>query len=344
MNNNRIIILLTRKMAGEISDREQEELSKLLAENPEAIYYEEFVSELWHHKEDQSSDASLAYQRHKKRFGEQLDFDSAEKKNTFAYGLAACLLCLVLTGIFWKLFLTESASDAFTEIIAEKGVRKKLHLPDGTAVWLNADSRLSYNDFEKEGERLVNLTGEAYFDVTKNKHKPFIIKTDKLAISVLGTAFNVKAYPNDQQTEATLISGAIELAIKDRPKEKIQLKPSEKVEVLHNDQVIKPNKKGEGSLVFTLSNLSKVQMKDQEYIQETSWIENKLIFKNERMEELLPKLERWYNVNIRISDPKIRQYRYTANIAGEDIKQLLDAMQLVKPFQYKIEEQEILIY
>src|SRR5690606_31670859 len=122
------------------------------------------------------------------------------------------------------------------EIVAERGVRKQLVLPDGTKVWLNADSRLVYDGLLEGDTREVRLEGEAYFDVTRNVNRPFIITTDKISIRVLGTTFNVKAYPDDARTEATLISGEIELSVNDRPREKILMQPNEKVAVVDHPQ------------------------------------------------------------------------------------------------------------
>lgn len=359
MNDNRIIVLLTRKMAGEINEQEQEELTRLLTENPEAVYYQEFVKELWLSNTADDSTADTLYKRHKARHQHKFDFmeragdknivsikrqqQQSTKRKWIIYRVAASVLCIFFAGFFWK-HINVGAVDENVEITAEKGVRKQCTLPDGTKVWLNADSRLSYRDFKDTKQRLVNLEGEAYFDVAKNKNKPFIIKTEKISIRVLGTAFNVKAYPNEQKTEATLITGAIELSVNERPKERIVLKPSEKIAVMNSRQTTAPHEKETGPLIVTIESLSKVHVENREYIQETSWIDNKLIFKNETMEELIPKLERWYDVNIQLKAPKVKGYRYTANITDENIAQLLRAMQLIKPFQYKIEDDEIIIY
>ncbi|MEH6306770.1 FecR family protein [Olivibacter sp. CPCC 100613] len=360
MNDNRIIVLLTRKMAGEINELEQEELTGLLAENPEALYYEEFVKELWSKSTVYDSAAEAFYLRHKARHQHTFNFNRQDdnenkidserekrqstKRKWIFYSAAASIMFILFVGFFWNSYMENNIVNEKIEIVAEKGVRKQWVLPDGTKVWLNADSRLSYSDFKNKKLRLVNLEGEAYFDVAKNKNKPFIIKTEKISIRVLGTAFNVKAYPNEQKTEATLIKGAIELSVNERPKERIVLKPSEKIAVVNPEKTVDPKKKQANSLIVTIGSLSRVHMEDREYIQETSWIDNKLIFKNETMEELIPKLERWYNVNIQVNAPKVKTYRYTANIAGENITQLLNAMQLIKSFQYKIEGNEIIIY
>src|SRR5690606_28156633 len=165
------------------------------------------------------------------------------------------------------------------------------------------------------------------------------------SIRVLGTTFNVKAYPDDPRTEATLISGEIELSVKDRPSEKILMQPNEKVAVVDHPQA--PGLIGsaeEKRLTLTIGNLSKVQVADKEYIRETSWINNKLVFKDETLEEIVPKLERWYDVDIALRDPRIKGYRYTATITEEDIGEVLEAMQLIKSFHFKVDSNDVSIY
>lgn len=360
MDDNRIIVLLTRKISGEINEVELEELTNLLAENPDAVYYEEFVKELWRENENNDKDVNSFYDKHKTRHLQKLDFEtSAEgaikhirrieknppfKKKILVYGVVAAILCMMSIGMFFRRYNDIKIAENRIEIIAEKGVRKQLLLPDGTKVWLNADSRLSYNNFSKDTKmRSVNLEGEAYFDVAKDKNRPFIIQTEKISIRVLGTAFNVKAYPNESKTETTLIKGAIELSVNERPEEKILLKPNEKVALI-DSKMFAEGETSTNSLILTIGNLSKIHVDNKEYIQETSWTTDKLVFKDETMEELIPKLERWYNVNINVESRQIKSYRYTATITKENVNQVLNAMQLIKPFNFKAENNEITIY
>lgn len=362
MQDNRIIVLLTRKIAGEITADEMEELTDLLAKQPDAVYYDEFLKELWKDRKIPNEKVNHAYERHKLRYQDKWTLNDAPiikatgsarknrgkvSKNVW-YASAAIVLCTVCLGLF--LMKQQVADKQITpeekiEIVAEKGVRKKLTLPDGTKIWLNADSRLSYNNFSKSKKRLVHLKGEAYFDVAKNEKKPFVIETDKISIQVLGTAFNVKAYPDEKKTETTLIKGAIALSVNERPNEKILLKPSEKLAVIDNKSSHKKDRELASTFTLTIGNLSKVSVDNTEYIQETSWIDNKLVFKDETMSELIPKIERWYNVEIVLENPKVNTYRYTGTITKENINQMLKAMQLIKSFNYKIEnDNEIIIY
>ena len=341
--------MLARRAAGELSASEDRELSELLLSHPDGVYYEEFVRELWQFGGGTAGAGGDYYSRHLERHSGALDF--SEGGVSRGYGVfrpAVLVIVLVLVSGFGWWFLRDSA-DAVPdqiEIVSERGVRKQLVLPDGTKVWLNADSRLVYDGTLETGStRNVRLEGEAYFDVTRNRNRPFVITTDRISIRVLGTTFNVKAYPDDARTEATLISGEIELSVKDRPNEKILMKPNEKVAVVDHPQV--PGLMGssdEKRLTLTIGNLSKVQVADREYIRETSWINNKLVFKDETMEEIVPKLERWYDVDISLRDTRVKGYRYTATITEEDIGEVLEAMQLIKSFHFKVDSNDVIIY
>lgn len=353
MNDKRIIALLTRRAAGEISAEESSELRDLLSAHPDGVYYEEFFSELWSSGGDAGASAAF-FARHRQRHAGRLEFSAPATVAVPAggggfrrRGLVACGLAFlaVLCGFLVWVFGGDPVPERI-EIVSERGMRKQIVLPDGTKVWLNADSRLSYDGMmEGSGPRNVWLEGEAYFDVRRNRHRPFTITTDKISIRVLGTTFNVKAYPDDRETEATLISGEIELSVNERPKEKILLKPSEKVAVVDHPQA--GERQGDGDekrITLTIGNLSKVQLDDQEYIRETLWMDNKLVVKDETLEDILPKLERWYNVDITLKDPRIRAYRYTATITEEDIHDVLEAMQLIKSFHFKVDSNDVIIY
>lgn len=362
MDKSRFIELLTRKMAGDLSCEEQQELDGLIEKYPDAVYYDDALREVF--EPTQVDDVVLEdlYERHKMRHGHKLDFNKTRKLNWLLDGklrqlvVAASVLCCI--GLLISLLLIRNSSSIRaggfdTEIVAEKGVRKKIILPDGTAVWLNADSKLSYDSGMNESEvRQVMLVGEAFFDVAKNKRKPFVLQTDQMSIKVLGTSFNVKAYPDEEKSETTLIEGSIELSVNSRPDEKIILKPSEKIAITELHKKEQPqDKKGQPQdspspdhLTMTIKNISPIKMADNEFIKETSWIQSRLIFQNETMQDLLPKLERWYDVKFIVKDEKIRSYHYTGTFTKETISQALSALQLTKPFNYKIDRDEITLY
>ncbi|HWL00457.1 MAG TPA: FecR family protein, partial [Parapedobacter sp.] len=263
--------------------------------------------------------------------------------------MAAAIMFAVLTIAYLALdkdtITNSSHPSGFVEYIAEKGIKKQITLPDGSTAWLNSGSRISYPaNFGSGKTRPVRLEGEAFFDVVKNKNKPFTIATDKITIKVLGTSFNVKAYPEEAETETTLITGEIELSVNERPSEKILMKPNEKVAVISAPKATDGTGSESKQLTVTIGSVSKVLVADKEYIKEASWKDNKLIFRNEPFNELLVKLERWYGVDFTLENNEIGNYRFNGTIARESLTQTLDALQLIHFFNYKIEDHDVIIH
>ncbi|WP_411273969.1 FecR family protein [Daejeonella sp.] len=355
MHENRIVELLTRKIAGEATHLELGELSYLLSQYPDAVYYEALLEQVWDfgHEGDQA-DVTEAFDKHKLKFPDDLDFEAPSKTvggyfKKYVLVYATLALIILSTSLYFSKFYTSSRKEVRVKIFAGKGIRKEIKLPDGTLVRLNSDSRLSYDlDMQSHDQRDVSLTGEAFFKVAHDKERPFVVKTSKIAIKVLGTEFNVKEYPGDRESETTLLKGSIELTVNGRSDQKFVLKPSEKFALVEKNRNLADRNRNladkNSSSVLMIENISPVKLGDQEYIQETSWIENKLVFQNESFEDLLPKLERWYNVKIILNDPTIKSYRFTGIFIKENIIQALEAMQLIKSFHYKLNENEVRIY
>lgn len=364
MNDHRIIELLGRKMAGEISELELIELTELMAHYPDAVYYEEIFKQIWANPADDTN-TDVLYEKHLLKHEGQLNFNQYRNEqevpqfeNAYAneepsrnkwsgYGLPfICTILLALAvAIFFYYPKKTEVLVADTQIISGKGIRKNIILPDGTTVWLNAESKLSYDKaMVNRDQRVVMLSGEAFFDVKHDKAHPFIIKTEKISIKVLGTSFNVRAYENDNRTETTLIRGSVELSVNNRPNEKIILKPSEKFILNEQNDSVKEDPSIINGAKMIIEYVAPVIVANKEYLTETSWKENYLVFKNESMEELAPKLERWYNVKIIIKNSKIKNYRYSGAFSKETIDQALQAMQLTKHFNFKIQDHDIEIY
>jgi len=348
MHENRIVELLTRKIAGEATPDELGELSYLLTKYPDSVYYEALLEQVWSLGQDAvTDDLEDAFEKHKQNHQIDLDF---EAKGHGVYGflksniilLTTIVLVIFSTSLYFSKYYNATRKVVQVDIYAGKGIRKEVKLPDGTLVRLNSDSKLSYDlDMQSHSQRDVILIGEAFFKVAHDKKRPFIVKTNKVAIKVLGTEFNVRDYPGDKESETTLIKGSIELTINDRSDQKFLLKPSEKLALVKNTK--KALEKGTGS-VLKIDNISPVKLGDHEYIEEISWTENKFVFENESFEDMIPKLERWYNVKIILNDPTIRSYRFTGVFIKENIVQALEAMQLIKSFHYKLNENEVKIY
>lgn len=216
------------------------------------------------------------------------------------------------------------------------GAKSVIILTDGTEVILNAGSKLEYTSLFGRKAREVSLEGEAYFKVTKNLKKTFIVKTAGLVIKAYGTEFNVKSYANDKSIQATLIKGCIGVQKSipgvDTEFKEFMLKPNEQV-VLHKADSLSISKNGK---LFITKNIN-VDLY-------TSWINDKVQVKSVSLKELVVKLERKYNVKINIVDKELGEKKFTGILENETIEQVLQVLKLSAQIDYKIEEREIWLY
>jgi ferric-dicitrate binding protein FerR (iron transport regulator) len=195
----------------------------------------------------------------------------------------------------------------------------------------------------------VRLEGEAFFDVVKQPGRPFIVHTSGIDIRVLGTAFNVKSYPEDKTVETTLYRGLVQVSRKDDSKEKsIQLKPNEKlilpkeaanVEEKLSEEEAPLAKPTPASFIITHIDSTK---KESERL-ETAWLYSRLEFRGDSFEELAHKLERWYNVTIVFADEKVKQLNVTGSFEKETVEQAFVGLKAAFPINYKINNREILV-
>ncbi len=232
---------------------------------------------------------------------------------------------------------------ATSQVMTKPGSRTQIQLPDGSRVWLNASSQLTYDKDFGQNLREVTLTGEAFFDVAKDASRPFIIHTKVIDVKVLGTEFNVRAYPNDAYTETSLIRGRVEVTVKNRPQEKHYLNPYEKVSVANN--IVNPvaSLKSVAPKALVVTEPLTYYHVDSTVI-ETSWVQNKLIFQeNETFREVALKMERWYGVQINFADEQVAQIRPFGSFKTETIAQALDALKESFRFSYRVNGNKITI-
>ena len=236
------------------------------------------------------------------------------------------------------------------ELVSKYGSRSFIELPDGSKLWLNAGSNVHYPSAFADGKRELTLSGEAFFDIKHDPAHPFIIHTGKLDVRVLGTTLNVKAYPGDSLTETTLIKGKVEVDFADNAHSAIVLKPSQKLIVStggnaelvqSHHTVARPDEEQPSPKVVTAPLVP--DPKDGT-IAETSWVENKLVFRSEPFAQLALKLERWYNVKIRFDNEKYRMDELTGTFKDQRIDEVMHALQLTSDFHYKISGDTIHIW
>lgn len=260
-----------------------------------------------------------------------------------AAGVAAVvLLVLGLSRFFPGTSSPNNPVSSQKTFAAAYGEKKNLQLPDGSMVILNAGSKISIAADFGVHERNVYLNGEAFFDVKHNRSLPFVVHTSDMDIKALGTAFNVKAYPCDKMTEASLVRGLVEVTLKKEQNQKVLLHPNQKIQWKQADddkgQAIvadrKPAPLAAGNLVQQLTKT------DSDDIKEIAWTENKLVFADESFSEIAAQLERWYGVRILFMDDAIRHYRFTGIFEKEEIGAVLSFLKESRSFNFELEKGE----
>lgn len=221
-----------------------------------------------------------------------------------------------------------NVKDTFADISVEAplGSKTKLYLPDGTLVWLNAGSRMTYSQGFGVDNRKVELEGEGYFEVKRNEKIPFFVKTKDLQLQVLGTKFNFRDYPEDHEVVVSLLEGKVGLNNLLREEKEAVLSPDERA-VLN---------KANGLLTVesvTASNASQ-------------WTDGYLFFDEELLPDIAKELERSYNVKIHIANDSLKTFRFYGNFVRreQNIQEVLEALASTEKMQYKIEERNITIY
>lgn len=347
MEDQHIYRLISRKIAGEATPAELSMLDKLLQEEPAWQYKYEMLARHWQAASQQEDDGSAAtrylelWQEMGARNINTLHAaPEAPRRRQYTRWLAAAAFMglLATTGMY---FLRRDKTTAATsEVATASGSRSKMLLPDGTQVWLNAGSRIVYNNLRfNSSNREVQLDGEAFFDVAPNSSHPFIIHTSRASVTVLGTAFNIRAYPGDLQFEASLIRGAIEVHAKGYEKP-VRLRPNEKI-VINTPAIVQQQL--QPVKILPLTYVSDPSASTDSLIMETAWVENRLAFTSKPFELLAVDMERWYNVKFNFSDEAIKQVKFTGVFSSESLEQALTALQLTGDFKFRIVKNEVYI-
>lgn len=368
MSIDRFWILAARKLSGESSLEEIRELEELLRSNPHLYFSKEIITNLWNQQPKKDDlELEISYASHLHRMSEagiiiphEQSKDEADnpylihgsRKTKMVRRLAIAASFLVVGSIAIILSTTGRRQPAAAEkltglaVSTKNGSRTSMQLPDGSKVWLNSGSTITYDKQFGKDIREVVLSGEAFFDVVRNPEKPFIIHTTSMDIKVLGTRFNVKSYANDKVSEASLVHGSIEVSLKKRGSEKILLKPNEKIVVM-NDRIVENDKKAVSRQVDAAEPIISVQKlhyatKDSAII-ETSWVDNRLIFENESFQDIAVKMERWFGMKVQFQDVYLKNERLTGSFTNETIDQALHALQMTTPFSFIIKENTVMI-
>ncbi len=370
MDEEKFWELLSLQLSGEATKEDLEALEQLLQKNSSLGLQAGLMVQLWKPKSNVNSKASDDfYNRHLQRLSNRPDIyplpadtiseaataEPEEKASQPLYrlwwpltGIAASLIIASVIFSYNKSNKKNGGPVAQNTVSTRKGSKSDIQLPDGTKAWLNADSKLTYDENFRGELREVYLEGEAYFDVVKDKTRPFIIHTKTIDIRVLGTAFNVRAYESEKNTETALFRGSVEVTLHNNPEKKIVLKPNEKLMVNNKSLQFNTNsdtkKTTDNNLAFNIT-VGKVhfQVKDSSAL-ETLWIKNKLVFDAESLEEVAGKIERWYNVKVVINgDEGLKSTAYSAIFENETLAQVMEALKITGNFKYNINKDTVII-
>jgi len=336
---NRFYDLLGRKLAGESDALELEELETLLQHHPELqLFYNQIIT---HWSEVSDVDIDTAYAIHQEKMYPAPALSTKRGVVTWLkWSLAAAAVIVVLGAGWLILSRNKPVTDKQTIVASGRDSRSTMTLPDGSIVRLNAKSKVSYGEGFGKTTREVFLTGEAYFEVTHNANVPFIVHTEEADIKVLGTKFNVRNYSNEHRMEAALLTGSIELTLHTDEQHKILLKPSDKI-------IVKKEAAGDATITPDTGNkkveLTSIKMQDS-VIVETSWLNDKMAFYDKPFSEIALDLERQFDVTIEFKNKDISGYKYTGVYDEARAEDILKILQMIKPFQYTINNKQITIY
>ncbi len=313
--------LIASRLLGTITSDDSQLLDIWVAEKVENQRYFSEQKRLWNlfemHQKMQKIDERKAYQK----ISTQLF--NPKKIGLFAYvqRIAAILLLpvMIVSVIYIFSEKTDRKQHAMVYNTAETplGMRSSLTLPDGTKVWLNAGSKLSYPINFSSKFRAVSLEGEAYFEVVKDKKWPFLVHSGNMNVLVSGTTFNCNAYPENSLIETVLVEGQVTVVNESATISK-ELFPNEMASFSKREQRI-----------------TKSKVNPEKYI---AWKSGKLMFREDKMNLVVEKLERWYNVEFEIKDKEIADYVYTATFIDESLDQVLKMLSLSAPIRYSVSE------
>lgn len=321
-------------LTGNGSETTEQHLKEWIAASEANKQYFEEIKELWQSfeiaSENKLYDPQKAFRLFKERIRAQLipmekTFSVKRNRMRRRIAAAAVLIPFFFLSYFTAKYFAEQPGKAvsLSEVIVPYGSTTQLTLQDGTKVWLNAGSSIIYDAGFKDKERVVKLSGEAYLEVTHDKKRPFIVSTSNLDIKVLGTSFNVNAYPENPTIEVALLDGSVQL------------------QAAHSTPLIlSPNETASYHI-----NTKQMTVRSAQNRYSTAWTENKLIFDGETFEEIARILERHFNVSIHIRKEEVKERRFKGDfMQNETVEKIFEIISTDGKFKYKINGNYIDIY
>jgi ferric-dicitrate binding protein FerR (iron transport regulator) len=341
MNNSRSLELMARKLSGEATAEEIRELDDLLLADADTSSAYRLLRQFW---EEHDTASEFAVEEGLKKLLVQLDLPAATpvvglaagKKNTgilrrWPARIAAAVIILIAAGVIYFMQSAKTRTGLSTASLVEKrnskGVKSTIVLTDGSKIWLNADSKISYPEVFSGNTREVQLNGEAFFEVAKNPAKPFIIHLAKGTVRVVGTSFNIRAYDNEETVETSVTTGKVAFI----PKYQSGRRKQDTI-------FLTPDKKASYSFVKEEVTTSPTSARE-----DRAWTEGKLVFKDMTLEEIAIELERNFGKTVVFKDEASKTYRLTGSFENNTLDEIMYYLSRTKNFKYKITNSELLI-
>ncbi len=322
---------LERYKKGLTNSNEDRYVYSLFSENEEKKDFKQLIQKDFydHLKKDTEEDYNLSFLLDK--IYRNIHIKESQKKDTVVrkiynwYSVAAAILIipiLIAGGIWFTVKNQEETllveEPVISTLIAPLGSRINFSLPDGTKGWLNSGSSLKYcSPFN--ANRQVAISGEAWFDVAHDTEHPFEIAAGNSKVKVLGTKFNLCAYPQDKYVEVVLKEGSVEFTTP-RLSSGIKIKPNERL-IFSND-----------SINIDITDASKF----------AAWIDGKLVFRGDPMTEVARRIERWYNIDVELVDKELEKYVFRGTFQDDSIEEVLNYLSMTSPIRYRIIGRKIL--
>lgn len=313
--------IIERYLKGTATDQEARYVESLFAEGESDLLLRHFVHKDWEENNapHAAETGNAALESILDRIHTVIDQDQ-EKRSPWSRALniymkVAAVLLIPLMGLT-ALYLTRveqntTVEKTVNEVYAPMGARATFELPDGTRGTLNSGSTLTY-EIPFNANRVVKLEGEAWFEVTHDAQNPFRVVMDDCSVEVLGTSFNVNAYPDVDFVEVVLAEGRVNFIT--AKNEGIPMMPSER-------------------LMYSRGVATKSAANPEPY---RAWTEGKLIFRGDAMAEVVRRLERWYHVDIRVADKALEEYSFFATFQDDSLDEVLRFLSMTSPMNYKI--------
>ena len=228
---------------------------------------------------------------------------------------AAIIIVAFIAGNLLKTTTPADQEISYSEITVPFGQMSQLKLSDGTKIWLNSGTTLRYPEHFASDRRSVTVIGEAYFEVAKMTNKPFTVNTTDMNVEVMGTSFNVLAYKEDAVTSVTLVEGKV-VVQNTEGKSIAQLKP--------------------GQMATKNLKETNVEIRNVKTAFYAAWIDGKIYFDDEPLDQIAVKLERWFNVDIVFANEQLKSHRFTGTILkNKPVDQIMQALELLSPIRFR---------